>query len=181
MNCWLLLQIYLCYLWLVLWSMWKPWFHSLILFSCDTGISYIAPHLNNLYFLTLCQRLGVYQVVRGLFLLKLGLSVVMLLAGADHVYLLCIFVARWEMNLLPFCFQTTGVLLLMWYGILNVIRFCLNGACVLLFTSCVGSRLETELVSLLTDQDKTHLSSLYCYSGLWHCKTVECWIMQNLF
>lgn len=57
------------------------------------GISYIAPHLNNLYFLTLCRRLGVYQVVRGLFLLKLGLSVVMLLAGADHVYLLCIFIA----------------------------------------------------------------------------------------
>ncbi|RXN10126.1 transmembrane protein 180 [Labeo rohita] len=58
------------------------------------GISYIAPHLNNLYFLTLCQRLGVYQVVRGLFFLKLALSVAMLLAGADHVYLLCIFIAR---------------------------------------------------------------------------------------
>ncbi|XP_061564393.1 transmembrane protein 180 [Cololabis saira] len=57
------------------------------------GISYIAPHLNNLYFLTLCQRYGVYQVIRWLFMLKLGLSVVMLLAGADHIYLLCIFIA----------------------------------------------------------------------------------------
>ncbi|XP_077406670.1 transmembrane protein 180 isoform X1 [Vanacampus margaritifer] len=57
------------------------------------GISYVAPHLNNLYFLTLCQRHGVYQVIRWLFLLKLGLSVAMLLAGADHVYLLCIFIA----------------------------------------------------------------------------------------
>ncbi|XP_076008317.1 transmembrane protein 180 [Genypterus blacodes] len=57
------------------------------------GISYIAPHLNNLYFLTLCQRYGVYQVVRWLFMLKLGLSVAMLLAGADHIYLLCIFIA----------------------------------------------------------------------------------------
>lgn len=57
------------------------------------GISYIAPHLNNMYFLTLCQRYGVYQVIRWLFMLKLGLSVAMLLAGADHIYLLCIFVA----------------------------------------------------------------------------------------
>ncbi|XP_036407519.1 transmembrane protein 180 [Megalops cyprinoides] len=57
------------------------------------GISYIAPHLNNLYFLTLCQRYGVYAVIRWLFLLKLALSVAMLLAGADQVYLLCIFIA----------------------------------------------------------------------------------------
>ncbi|XP_053709908.1 transmembrane protein 180 [Synchiropus splendidus] len=57
------------------------------------GISYIAPHLNNLYFLTLCQRHGVYQVIRWLFMLKLGLSVAMLLAGVDHVFLLCIFIA----------------------------------------------------------------------------------------
>uniref|UniRef100_A0A3Q2GEN7 Major facilitator superfamily domain containing 13A n=1 Tax=Cyprinodon variegatus TaxID=28743 RepID=A0A3Q2GEN7_CYPVA len=57
------------------------------------GISYVAPHLNNLYFLTLCQRYGVYQVIRWLFIIKLGLSVVMLLAGADHIYLLCIFIA----------------------------------------------------------------------------------------
>lgn len=59
------------------------------------GISYIAPHLNNLYFLTLCQRYGVYQVIRWLFMLKLGLSAAMLLAGADHIYLLCIFIARY--------------------------------------------------------------------------------------
>nr|XP_046212424.1 transmembrane protein 180-like isoform X2 [Oncorhynchus gorbuscha] len=58
------------------------------------GISYIAPHLNNLYFLTLCQRYGVYAVIRWLFLVKLALSVAMLLAGADQVYLLCIFIAR---------------------------------------------------------------------------------------
>lgn len=64
-------------------------------FCSHAGISYIAPHLNNLYFLTLCQRYGVYQVIRWLFMLKLGLSVAMLLAGADHIYLLCIFIARY--------------------------------------------------------------------------------------
>ncbi|KAG8435351.1 hypothetical protein GDO86_013347 [Hymenochirus boettgeri] len=57
------------------------------------GISYIAPHLNNMYFLSLCQKYGVYSVVRCLFLLKLFLSVVMLLAGPDQIYLLCIFIA----------------------------------------------------------------------------------------
>ncbi|RVE59954.1 hypothetical protein OJAV_G00192830 [Oryzias javanicus] len=57
------------------------------------GISFVAPHLNNLYFLTLCQRNGVYQVIQWLFLLKLGLGLIMLLAGADHIYLLCIFIA----------------------------------------------------------------------------------------
>ncbi|XP_074763731.1 transmembrane protein 180 isoform X2 [Athene noctua] len=57
------------------------------------GVSYIAPHLNNLYFLSLCHHCGVYAVVRGLFFLKLVLSVVMLLAGPDQVYLLCIFIA----------------------------------------------------------------------------------------
>ncbi|XP_069850671.1 transmembrane protein 180 isoform X2 [Dipodomys merriami] len=57
------------------------------------GISYVAPHLNNLYFLPLCRRWGVYAVVRGLFLLKLGLSLLMLLAGPDHPSLLCFFIA----------------------------------------------------------------------------------------
>ncbi|XP_053548444.1 transmembrane protein 180 [Bombina bombina] len=57
------------------------------------GISYIAPHLNNMYFLSMCQKYGVYSVVRWLFILKLILSVIMLLAGPDHIYLLCIFIA----------------------------------------------------------------------------------------
>lgn len=70
-------------------------FYTQLCFCSNAGISYIAPHLNNLYFLTLCQRYGVYQVIRWLFVLKLGLSVAMLLAGADHIYLLCIFIARY--------------------------------------------------------------------------------------
>ncbi|XP_078269507.1 transmembrane protein 180 [Rhinoraja longicauda] len=57
------------------------------------GASYIAPHLNNLYFLSLCHRFGVYMVVRWLFFLKLVLSLIMLLAGPDQIYLLCFFIA----------------------------------------------------------------------------------------
>lgn len=63
----------------------------------SSGISYVAPHLNNLYFLPLCRRWGVYTVVRGLFLLKLGLSLLMLLAGPDHPGLLCLFIARYAL------------------------------------------------------------------------------------
>ncbi|XP_040217824.1 transmembrane protein 180 [Rana temporaria] len=57
------------------------------------GISYIAPHLNNMYFLSLCQKYGVYSVVRWLFIIKLVLSILMLLAGPDQISLLCIFIA----------------------------------------------------------------------------------------
>ncbi|KAG5855261.1 hypothetical protein ANANG_G00047230 [Anguilla anguilla] len=39
------------------------------------------------------QALRVYQVVRWLFLLKLALSGAMMLAGADQIYLLCVFIA----------------------------------------------------------------------------------------
>ncbi|XP_042313564.1 transmembrane protein 180 isoform X2 [Sceloporus undulatus] len=66
---------------------------SLSMGSFLLGVSYVAPHLNNLYFLSLCRRWGVYAVVRGLFFLKLLLSVIMLLAGPDWVYLLCFFIA----------------------------------------------------------------------------------------
>lgn len=66
---------------------------SLSMGSFLLGISYVAPHLNNLYFLTLCRRWGTYTVVRGLFLLKLGLSLFMLLAGPDRPGLLCLFIA----------------------------------------------------------------------------------------
>ncbi|XP_060097753.1 transmembrane protein 180 [Heteronotia binoei] len=66
---------------------------SLSMGSFLLGVSYVAPHLNNLYFLSLCRRWGVYAVVRGLFFLKLLLSVIMFLAGPDWIYLLCFFIA----------------------------------------------------------------------------------------
>lgn len=78
--------------------MWKLWQCPLTrLHPFSPGVSYVAPHLNNLYFLPLCQRWGVYTVVRGLFLLKLGLSLLMLLAGPDHPGLLCLFIARYAL------------------------------------------------------------------------------------
>lgn len=66
----------------------SPGFGSFLL-----GISFVAPHINNLYFLTLCRRYGVYSVIRLLFTVKLVLSVVMFLAGPNHIWLLCLFIA----------------------------------------------------------------------------------------
>uniref|UniRef100_UPI0035902372 transmembrane protein 180 n=1 Tax=Myxine glutinosa TaxID=7769 RepID=UPI0035902372 len=57
------------------------------------GMSYFAPHLMNLYFMQLCQRHGVYTIVKWLFIFKLVLSVFMLAAGSEHVSLLCLFIA----------------------------------------------------------------------------------------
>jgi len=57
------------------------------------GISFVAPHINNLYFLTLCRRHGTYRVIQGLFYVKLALSFLMLILGPNHVLLMCLFIA----------------------------------------------------------------------------------------
>lgn len=57
------------------------------------GISFVAPHINNLYFLSLCRKYGVYSVIRLLFCVKLMLSVIMFLAGPNYIWLLCGFIA----------------------------------------------------------------------------------------
>ncbi|KAL3863568.1 hypothetical protein ACJMK2_005319 [Sinanodonta woodiana] len=57
------------------------------------GISFVAPHINNLYFLMLCRKYGVYTVIRLLFAIKMGLSLFMFLMGPNHIWLLCLFIA----------------------------------------------------------------------------------------
>ncbi|CAM1307001.1 TMEM180 (predicted) [Pycnogonum litorale] len=57
------------------------------------GFSFLAPHINNLYFLSLCRKHGTYAVIFYLFVSKLILSALMGGVGPDHIYLLCIFVA----------------------------------------------------------------------------------------
>lgn len=57
------------------------------------GISFLAPHVNNLFFLELCRRYGVYSVIRLLFSIKLGLSLFMFFMGPNNMWLLCIFIA----------------------------------------------------------------------------------------
>jgi hypothetical protein len=59
-----------------------------------SGISFIVPHLNNLYFLTLCRKFGTYYVIRGLFFVKLALSLFMMAMGPSNLGLLAVFIAR---------------------------------------------------------------------------------------
>lgn len=58
------------------------------------GVSFVAPHINNLYFLALCRRFGVYSVIKWLFYVKLGLSMIMLACGPNWSILLCFYIAR---------------------------------------------------------------------------------------
>ncbi|XP_029201215.2 transmembrane protein 180-like isoform X1 [Acropora millepora] len=57
------------------------------------GVSFVAPHINNLYFLALCRRFGVYSVIKWLFYVKLGLSMIMLACGPNWSILLCFYIA----------------------------------------------------------------------------------------
>jgi len=55
----------------------------------------MAPHINNLYFLTLCQKYGAYFVIQLMFWIKLLLSIGMLLIGVRHMWMVGLFIARW--------------------------------------------------------------------------------------
>ncbi|PVD30968.1 hypothetical protein C0Q70_10244 [Pomacea canaliculata] len=57
------------------------------------GLSFVAPHINNLYFLYLCRKWGVYFVIRMLFGVKLLMAVFMLIVGPGNLVFLCIFIA----------------------------------------------------------------------------------------
>lgn len=57
------------------------------------GVSFVAPHVNNMLFLQLCKRWGLHAVIRLLLYVKLSLAAVMWLAGPQQVWLLCLFVA----------------------------------------------------------------------------------------
>ncbi|XP_060068484.1 transmembrane protein 180-like [Ylistrum balloti] len=57
------------------------------------GISFLAPHVNNLFFLELCKRYGVYKVIQILFSIKLSLSLFMFFMGPKNLWLLCLFIA----------------------------------------------------------------------------------------
>ena len=56
------------------------------------GLSFLAPHINNLYFLQLCKRYGSYIVIRTLFFIKLAFAVFAWYLGANSWYFLCIFI-----------------------------------------------------------------------------------------
>lgn len=57
------------------------------------GFSFLAPHLNNLYFMQMCHKFGTYRVVKALFAVKLCFCLSLLILGPYSVIPLCIFIA----------------------------------------------------------------------------------------
>lgn len=57
------------------------------------GLSFLIPHLNNLYFLQLCRKYGSFCIIQVLFLVKLFLGAIMWKIGSSYWYILCLFVA----------------------------------------------------------------------------------------
>ncbi|XP_002154765.3 transmembrane protein 180 [Hydra vulgaris] len=56
------------------------------------GLSFLAPHINNLYFLQLCKKYGVYKVIQTLFIIKLSLALLAYYLGTSYWYFLCFFI-----------------------------------------------------------------------------------------
>ncbi|GAB1603956.1 transmembrane protein 180-like [Argonauta hians] len=57
------------------------------------GISFVFPHINNIYFLSLCRKHGVYHVVLLMFFMKLFLTLIMCTVGSGSVWVICIYIA----------------------------------------------------------------------------------------
>ncbi|EDO34958.1 predicted protein [Nematostella vectensis] len=57
------------------------------------GVSFVVPHINNLYFLTLCRKYGVYTVIKWLFYVKLLLGLSMMSCGPNLTLLVCFYIA----------------------------------------------------------------------------------------
>lgn len=59
------------------------------------GFSFAVPHINNLYFLHLCKRYGMYNIIFFLLASKLVLSCGMLIIGSNFVWATCAFILRY--------------------------------------------------------------------------------------
>ncbi|CAF4294256.1 unnamed protein product, partial [Rotaria sp. Silwood2] len=55
------------------------------------GISFLIPHLSNIYFVYLCKSQGTYYVIRNLFYIKLFFSLYLFIQGNNSTLLLCLF------------------------------------------------------------------------------------------
>lgn len=56
------------------------------------GLSFLVPHINNLYFLQKCKKYGVYFIIKCLFVIKVCLAVLMWKIGVSYWYVLCLFI-----------------------------------------------------------------------------------------
>ncbi|CBY34411.1 unnamed protein product [Oikopleura dioica] len=81
-------------------SSFMPLFVSLLLkdhfpsYFCPLlmGLSFLLPHLNNFYFLRLCQKQGTYHVIQGLLVIKFLLAFAVYIADVNLLWLIAIFI-----------------------------------------------------------------------------------------
>ena len=57
------------------------------------GLSFLLPHLNNFYFLQLCERKGTYYVIRSLLVIKLMMALGVATADLSMLWLIAVFIA----------------------------------------------------------------------------------------
>jgi len=57
------------------------------------GLSFLLPHLNNFYFLQLCERKGTYYVIRSLLVIKLMMALGVMTADLSMLWLIAVFIA----------------------------------------------------------------------------------------
>jgi len=65
-----------------------PYFCPLVM-----GLSFLLPHLNNFYFLQLCEKKGTYHVIRSLLIIKFVLALGVLSSDVTLLWLIAVFIA----------------------------------------------------------------------------------------
>ncbi|VDL18886.1 unnamed protein product [Hymenolepis diminuta] len=63
------------------------------LFCVILGVSFVLPHINNVFLLRASETYGTYVVIRGLFCVKVVLGVILLFFGASNLVVLSLFLA----------------------------------------------------------------------------------------
>ncbi|CAF3342553.1 unnamed protein product [Rotaria socialis] len=64
---------------------------SSLLSSILLGISFLLPHLSNIYFVYLCKSQSTYYVILGLFYVKLFFTLYLFIQGNNYTWLICLF------------------------------------------------------------------------------------------
>lgn len=73
---------------LLLQNHFPPYFCPMIM-----GLSFLLPHLNNFYFLQLCEKKGTYHVIRSLLVVKFAMALGVLVADVNVLWLIAVFIA----------------------------------------------------------------------------------------
>jgi len=76
------------FLQLLLQNHFPPYFCPMVM-----GLSFLLPHLNNFYFLQLCEKKGTYHVIRSLLVVKFAMGLGVLLSDVNVLWVIAAFIA----------------------------------------------------------------------------------------